>query len=69
MVRTAPNFARLPGLRIGPGCLKAAAARVGGTEGCTHWRELLQQMGTTALQTIFAVRVKRETRSAALHAC
>ena len=48
----APNFARLAGLRIGRGFLKAAAERVGGPEGCTHLRELLQQVATVAFQTI-----------------
>jgi hypothetical protein len=46
-----PNFARLAGLRIKPGFLKEAAKRIGGPHGCTHLRELLQQMATTAYQT------------------
>ncbi len=41
------------------GFLKEAAARVGGTVGCTHLRELLQQMGTTAFQTIYSERARR----------
>lgn len=57
----APNFARLAGLRIKAGFLRAAAERIGGTAGCTHLRELLQQMGTTAHQTVFAARAERET--------
>lgn len=56
----APNFARLAGLQIKPGFLRDAAARIGGTAGCTHLRELLQQMGTTAHQTVFAARADRE---------
>ncbi len=56
----APNFARLAGLRIGRGFLKAAGERVGGVAGCTHLRELLQQLGTTAIQTLYAVRTQRE---------
>lgn len=56
----APNFARLAGLRIGRGFLKAAAERVGGVAGCTHLRELLQQMGTTAIQTLYSVRIEQE---------
>jgi hypothetical protein len=55
----APNFARMAGLRIGPGFLRAAAERVGGTHGCTHLRELLQQMATVAFQTTYAVRAER----------
>jgi hypothetical protein len=57
----APNFARLAGLRIGRGFLKAAAERVAGPEGCTHLRELLQQVATVAFQTIAPLR--RDVRS------
>lgn len=56
----APNFARLAGLRVGRGFLKAANERIGGVHGCTHLRELLGQMGTVAFQTLYAVRVKRD---------
>ena len=57
--QAAPNFARLGGLRIGRGFLKAANERVGGTAGCTHLRELLQQMATVAFQTLYAKQAKR----------
>ena len=60
----APNFARLAGLQIKPGFLKEAAKRVGGTLGCTHLRELLQQMATTAYQTIDPARAKHEADAA-----
>jgi hypothetical protein len=60
----APNFARLAGLRIKPGFLKEAANRIGGTAGCTHLRELLQQMATTAYQTIDPARARREATEA-----
>ncbi|HUA77265.1 MAG TPA: DUF2889 domain-containing protein [Acetobacteraceae bacterium] len=56
----APNFSRLAGLKIGRGFLKAAAERVGGVAGCTHLRELLQQLGTVAFQTLYPVRARRE---------
>ncbi|MDR3537026.1 MAG: DUF2889 domain-containing protein [Acetobacteraceae bacterium] len=56
----APNFARLVGLQIKAGFLREANHRVGGTIGCTHLRELLQQMATTAFQTINPARVRRE---------
>ncbi len=56
----APNFARLAGLKVGRGFLKAANERIGGVHGCTHLRELLGQMGTVAFQTLYAVRIKRE---------
>ncbi len=52
----AENFGRLVGLCIGRGFLKAAAERVGGTHGCTHLRELLQQMATVAIQTLYSKR-------------
>lgn len=58
----APNFARLAGLRIRSGFLKEAAARVGGPAGCTHLRELLQQVATTALQTAGPVLARRRAR-------
>jgi hypothetical protein len=56
----APNFARLAGLRIGPGFNRAVAERVGGTAGCTHLRELLGQMATVAYQTLYPYRARRE---------
>lgn len=52
----AENFSQLAGLRVGRGFLKAAAERVGGTHGCTHLRELLQQMATVAIQTMYSQR-------------
>ena len=60
----APNFSRLVGLRIGRGFLKAAAERVGGVAGCTHLRELLQQLGTVAVQTLYPVRARKEAAKA-----
>ncbi len=58
--QAAPNFARLAGLTIKSGFLKEAAALVGGVVGCTHLRELLQQMATTAFQTIGPAVAQRE---------
>ncbi len=51
----APNYARLIGLNLAKGFLKAAAARLGGVEGCTHLREVLQQVATVAFQTMISV--------------
>jgi hypothetical protein len=59
--QAAPNFSSLAGLTIKPGFLKEAAKRVGGTAGCTHLRELLQQMATTAFQTINPARARRDS--------
>jgi hypothetical protein len=56
----APNFTRLVGMRVKPGFLREATHAVGGTIGCTHLRELLQQMATTAFQTINPNKVRRE---------
>jgi hypothetical protein len=59
----APNFSRLIGLTIKAGFLRDANHLVGGTMGCTHLRELLQQMATTAFQTINPAKVRREMRA------
>lgn len=58
-------FSRLAGLTIKRGFLREATARVHGTEGCTHLRELIQQMATVAFQTLWPVRIKRERAAAA----
>jgi hypothetical protein len=50
--QAAPNFSALAGLSLERGFLKAAGERVGGVHGCTHLRELLQQMATVALHTL-----------------
>jgi len=55
-----PNFQRLVGLRIKSGFLREANHVVGGPVGCTHLRELLQQIATTAFQTISPDRARRE---------
>jgi hypothetical protein len=60
----AATFGRLAGLTIRPGFLREANARIGGVEGCTHIRELLQQMATVAFQTSF-VLPKRQKSDAA----
>lgn len=61
----APNFARLAGLRIGPGFNRAVAERVGGVRGCTHLREVLGQMATVAYQTLYPIRAAKERAEAA----
>ncbi len=62
--QAAGNFSRLAGLSIKRGFIKEAMARVGGTEGCTHLRELLQQMATVAFQTLYSVLMRRERERA-----
>jgi hypothetical protein len=49
-----PDFARLKGLRIGPGWRRKARQLLGGTQGCTHLLELLDPVATVAFQTISA---------------
>ena len=63
--QAAPNFASLAGLQIGRGFIKKANERVGGVHGCTHLRELLGQMGTTAFQTMYSRRMARNAELAA----
>jgi hypothetical protein len=65
--QAAPNFARLVGLRIKAGFLREANHLVGGVVGCTHLRELLQQMATTAFQTISPAKVRREMQQQGVH--
>ena len=55
----AETFGRLTGLTIKSGFIKAANERLGGSVGCTHLRELLQQMATVVFQTTFPMREKR----------
>ncbi|MBW6398528.1 DUF2889 domain-containing protein [Roseomonas sp. HJA6] len=58
--QAAPNFARLAGVKIGPGFNRAVNERVGGVVGCTHLREMLAQMATVAYQTLYPVRRAKE---------
>ncbi len=52
------NFKRLVGLQIGPGWNMKARQKVGGVEGCTHITEMLAQMATAAMQTMWPEREK-----------
>ena len=60
----AASFARLAGLRIRPGFLREAMLRLGGPAGCTHIRELVQQIGTVAVQTLSAERARAQDEAA-----
>jgi Protein of unknown function (DUF2889) len=55
-----PAFAKLEGIKIGPGWRRAVQARLGGVQGCTHLVELLGPLATTAYQTIHVWRAKHE---------
>jgi hypothetical protein len=56
----APNFARLKGVRIGPGWRRKTLELLGGTKGCTHLVELLGPLATTAYQATGRARAARE---------
>ena len=47
-----PAYKRLIGARIGAGWRKSVQAAVGGTQGCTHLKELLMPAATVAFQTM-----------------
>ena len=67
----APVFASLAGLSIKPGFLRAANERTGGVHGCTHLRELLQQMATVAFQTLAGQTgpARRDTKPRIIDTC
>ena len=54
-----PNFAKLKGIKIGPGWRRKVHDIVGGVKGCTHLVELLSPMATTAYQTLWPIIRKR----------
>ena len=54
------NFKALVGVRIAPGWTLETRALLGGVKGCTHLVELLGPIATTAFQTIYPARVKRD---------
>jgi hypothetical protein len=51
--QTNARFSALEGLRIGPGWNRRTKERVGGVGGCTHLTEMLGQMATAAMQTLW----------------
>jgi hypothetical protein len=55
----AAGFSRLVGLSISRGFTRQAAERIGGVQGCTHIREVLQQMATVAFQSMRESRLRR----------
>jgi hypothetical protein len=58
----APAFRKLEGLRIRSGWRRAVQSRLGGVQGCTHLVELLGPLATTAYQTIYSWRTRREPK-------
>jgi hypothetical protein len=55
------RFGELAGLRIAPGWTTEVKRHLGGGHGCTHVRELLAPLATTALQAVAAARSDRMT--------
>ena len=60
----AGTFGRLAGLTIRAGFLREVQARLGGVAGCTHIRELVQQMATVAVQTSFVLPARQKDDAA-----
>jgi hypothetical protein len=54
------SFKALKGLAIKSGWTLKTRELLGGVKGCTHLVELLGPVATTAFQTIYAARVKRD---------
>jgi len=61
----APAYARLKGMRIGKGFDKQVREIFAGPHGCTHLRELVRPLATTAYQTIYPAREKKRREEAA----
>lgn len=59
------NFPSIKDVKIGPGFRREINKQVGGTHGCTHLRELLGPMATTAFQTIIPIRSRKANGNAA----
>jgi len=58
----AENMGVLVGLALKAGFIKAANERLRGPLGCTHIREMLQQIATVAHQTMWPVRERARAR-------
>ena len=58
----AADYAKLIGLRIGPGFNRDVRELLGGTLGCTHLTDLLGQVANTYMQTSFPNRLARQLR-------
>jgi len=61
----AENMGMLVGLALKAGFLKGANERLRGPLGCTHIREMLQQIATVAHQTMWPVRERQQARQLA----
>jgi len=63
----AVNFSKIRGVKIGPGFRREVAGLVGASLGCTHMRELLGRMATTAFQTIYPIKAREIEGSTTKH--
>lgn len=63
-VPAAAPMQKLVGLTMGPGWRKAIEHAIGGTGGCTHYRELVFNAATAAFQMIPGYRSSRGNESA-----
>ena len=54
-----PNFQALKGLSIKAGWTQKTRELLGGIKGCTHLLELIGPIATTAFQTVYSLREKR----------
>ena len=62
------NFARLRGFKIGPVWRRAVKLAMGGTQGCTHLRDLLiGPLAVTAYQTIIPMRPRLKSNKQLTH--
>ncbi len=60
-----PDYAKLAGLKIGPGWRRSVFQRLGGIKGCTHISDLvLGPLPVTAFQAVIPARRKRENEPA-----
>ena len=53
-----PRMKKIVGITIGKGWIKQVLELLGGTQGCTHFIEMLKIIATTAYQTIHPYRIK-----------
>jgi hypothetical protein len=69
------SFRQLIGLQIAPGWNRKIRNRIGGINGCTHINEMLGQVATTAIQSLYGVKQEQgtlkeeEVNMASLHTC
>ncbi len=57
------NFKKIIGLQIKSGWKKEITKVIGGIKGCTHITELLSSVATTAFQTIYPYKSRKEDKN------